>query len=263
MFKLFTDKISSVFTTAFQGLTKLVGSIVDTVITTVDFVVDSLSEALSPVTETLTKLPVLGETIESTLTLVDHLVTNTSETVHTIADELQEGHLLAATQAIFRGTIDNATDIVGQVLVDASGTVQDIANLTSPLTHSPLGELPIIGEVLNAIGETANNLTGLIAETGVYTSDTALSQLGADLILDPIGTVGGVLQDVSGIIDNLVSDIAPITDLTNNIPVAGTVVDTVEDISKLLTDGLYTSGALLDQLPKYDLVGTIQDLFTV
>ena len=93
MFSLFTGKISSVFSLAFQGISKALGFVLETVTTVVDTVVETVGAITSPVTEALTNLPLVGDTIQSVVDLESNLLGNVSHGLHAVADQLSQGDL--------------------------------------------------------------------------------------------------------------------------------------------------------------------------
>lgn len=252
MFSLFSGKISSVFSLAFQGLTKAVGAIIETINTTVESVIDLVTEVTTPITDILTTLPVIGAPLDSVLTTTTNLVNNVTDTLGFAAEQLSTGDFLSATTNIAAHVLDTTTDTLGQTLTDASLLIQDVANLTSPITGSVLGDIPFVGDLLTAVGETANNLSGFVTETGDYVADIVPGALIAGLFFDPAGSVGGVLQDVSGTLDNLLNDLVPVTDVLSDVPVAGSLVDIVGQTAGAITDGLYNVGSLISQINPLD-----------
>lgn len=252
MFNLFIGKISNVFTLAFQGLTKAVGSIVEIATTAVDKVVELVTEITTPATDILKNLPIIGEPIDSLLTTTNNLLDNVSDTLHFASDQLSTGDLLSATTNIAGNVLDTTTDLIGQTLTDISTVVEDVANLTSPISGSLLGDLPLLGDLLSGVGETADNLSGFVAETGEYVADIAPGALIADLIFNPTESIGGVLQDISGTVDSLLDDLVPVTNVIEELPVVGTIVEVVGSVPGGITDGLYDLGTLIGHVDLLD-----------
>ena len=69
---------------------------------------------------------------------------------------------------------------------------------------------------------------------------------------NPVASVGGVIQDVSGTLDALLNDLVPVTDVATSLPVAGTVVGLVGETVSTVNQGLYELGAQLGQVNSLD-----------
>ena len=240
LFKLFTGKISSVLTTAFQGLVKTVGVIVESITEAVDTVVDSLQAGLAPLTNGLTQLPLIGDTVGSVLDTVNNLIDNTSSTLHNVANNLQGG----TVTGVLPDLLNDTTNLVGGVLSDASQVVQDVANLIPP-SPTPLG---VVNGVLDAVGDTLDNLSGFVDQTGTYVSNIEPLGLVSGLLSDPAGTVGDTLGDVSGILNNLLGDLEPVTNVLSDLPGIGTIVDGAETVLGHTFDGVGYLGGHISQL---------------
>ncbi len=248
MFSLFSGKISGVFTLIAQGISKVVGLITKAVITVVDEVVETLSELTAPLTEKLTALPVLGDTVSTVLDVTTGLLGDVSQGVHAISDKLIAGDLIGGVDTALNGT----TDLVGSTLNGVSDILDSVLTTTAPLT-TPLTQLPVLGDVIGAVGQTASNLSGLVAETGDYVAGIQPLDLVGDLLNNPVASVGGVVQDVSGTLDALLDDLAPITDTAAALPLVGGVVSTVGSTLGAVNDGLYDLGSQLTQVKPLDL----------
>ena len=249
MSTLFTNgKISSVFTLAFQGITKVVGLLTKAVITVIDQVVEIVTDITSPLTEALTQLPVIGETIETVLNVGTGLISGVSQGVHAISDDFLAGDLLGGVSTALNGT----TSLLGQSLNGVSDIVDNVLDTTAPLTGL-LTNIPVLGDVVGAVGETVGNLSGFVAETGDYVADIEPLDLVTGLLNNPVASVGGVIQDVSGTLDSLLDDLAPITTTVTTLPVVGEIVGGVGSATSLLNDGLYTLGTQLTQFKPLDL----------
>lgn len=249
MFNLFSGKISSVFTTAFQGLVKTIGVITQGIVDAIDHTLDIVTSLATPILDVVAKIPGLGEPVTQLVNTVTNLVDNTLDIAHLAADNLAKGDLIGAVTNIAAHTLDSATDLVGQALNDASQVVTGLSQLASPLTNGILADVPVLGDVLGSVGQTLDNLAGFVDETGSYVAGIVPGGLVAGLVLDPADTVGGVLQDVSGILTNLVGDIAPITSLVGTVPVVGTVTNGVGFVAQNTIDGIGFIGEHLEQLP--------------
>lgn len=247
MFSLFTGKINGVFSLALQGIAKVVGFVLDTVTSVVDTVVETVSTLTAPVTDTLSKLPLVGDTIHSILDLESNLVGNLSDGLHAVASDFSEGNLLGSLNTALNGV----TATIGQTLEDTTDSLGHIVGLTTPVTDL-LGGIPGLEGILHATGETTNNLLGFVQETGDYVASIQPLDLVNGLLSDPTGSVGSVIQDTSVMLDNLLNDLAPITDAVATLPVVGDVVTVAGPLLGSLTDGLYDVGALLGQVDLLD-----------
>lgn len=248
MFSLFSGKISGVFTLLAQGISQAVGFITKAVISVVDDVVDLVSELTAPITEKLTVLPVLGETVSAVLDVTTDLLGNVSNGVHAIADELLTGNLFGGVTTALNGT----TDVVGSGLNGVSDILDSVLSMTAPLT-APLTALPVLGDVVAAIGQTTSNLSGFIAEIGDYVVSVQQLDLVTGLLSNPVASIGGVVQDVSDTLDSLLDDLAPITTTVTALPVVGDIVATVGSAVDSVNDGLYDLGTQLTQFKAFDL----------
>lgn len=106
----------------------------------------------------------------------------------------------------------------------------------------------MLGGLLDAVGETTGNLTGLLAETGGYVASIDPTKLLTAVLNAPLTSVGGVVQDVSGTLDALLDDIAPITSIATELPVVGDLVQVVGESTTVLNHGLYDVGSLLQSV---------------
>ncbi|WP_257223151.1 MULTISPECIES: hypothetical protein [unclassified Acinetobacter] len=106
----------------------------------------------------------------------------------------------------------------------------------------------MLGGLLDAVGETTGNLTGLLAETGGYVASIDPTELLTAVLNAPLTSVGGVVQDVSGTLDALLDDIAPITSIATELPVVGDLVQVVGESTTVLNHGLYDVGSLLQSV---------------
>lgn len=250
MFSLFTGKISGVFSLVYQGLSKALGFVVETVTNVVDILVDTVGKIASPITDKLTDLPLLGDTIESVLDLESNLLGNLSGGLHAVADDLSQGNLLGGVNTALSGV----TTTLGQTIGDVVDVVQNVVGITTPVTDL-VGSVPGLGGILNAAGETTSNLLGFVEETGNYVANIDPVDLVSGLITNPTGSIGGVIQDVSGSLDSLLNDLAPVTDLASELPVIGHISDAVGQISGVLNQGLYDVGFSISQI---DLLNPLQ-----
>lgn len=243
MLNLFTGKISGVLSLALQGISKAVSLVLNTVLDTVDTVLDTVSHLTAPITEALIELPIIGSSIEKVLTIENNLVSTLGDGLHAVADQLATGDLIGGVQT----TLNGVTDLVGQTVTEVAGLVDHIAGVAAPITDS-LADVPVLGGILNAVGETTENLTGLLAETGNYVASIDPTELLTGLLSDPLGSVGGVVHDVSGTVDALLDDLAPITSVASELPVVGDIVNVVGETSTALNHALYDVGSLLQSL---------------
>ncbi len=248
MASLLSSKLNGVFTLAVQGISKVVGFLTKAVITLVDEVVEVVSTLTAPLTDALTQLPVIGNTVETVLDSTTGLLGGISSGVHAVADKLLEGDLLGGVDTLLNGT----TDLVGQSLGGVSDILDSVLETTAPLT-APLLSLPVVGDVVAAVGQTASNLSGLVAETGDYVAGIQPLDLVSNLLNNPVATVGGVVQDVSGTVDALLDDLAPITDTVTSLPVVGDVVATAGSTIGAVNAGLYDLGTQLSKVSPLDL----------
>jgi len=240
MFSLFTSKISGVLSLALQGISKAAGLVLDTLIDVAGTVLDTVSAVTAPLTDTLTNLPLVGETISKVFDAKDNLVNGLSEGLQATADQLSSGDLLGGVSTLLDGT----TSLVGQAVTETAGLAEHVVGLTSPVTDL-LGDVPVLGGLLDVAGETAGNLIGLVGETGEYVSSINPVDLVGSLLADPLGTAGGALQDVSGTVDALLDDLAPLTDTVSGLPVVGDIVAVAGDLTAGLNQGIYDFGAAL------------------
>ena len=247
MFSLFTGKISGVFSLALQGISKALGFVIETVTSVVDTVVETVGTLTSPLTDTLTSLPLVGGTVESVLDLKSNLVGNLSEGLHSVASDLSEGDLLGGVNT----ALNSVTATLGETIADGANILSNVIDVTTPVTGL-LSELPGLGDILNAAGETTSNLIGFVEETGDYVASIHPTDLVNGLLSDPTGSVGGVIQDASGSLENLLNDLVPITDVVSTLPVVGDAVTVAGQLAGSITDGLYDVGSLLGQVDLLD-----------
>lgn len=238
------SKFNGVFTLAVQGISKAVGFLTKAVITLIDEMVETVSILTAPLTDALTQLPVVGDTLETVLDTSTGLLADVSQGVHAVSDQLLQGDLPSGIDIFLNGT----TDLVGQTLDGVSDILDSVLDTTAPLT-APLVSLPVIGDV----GETASNLSGLVAETGDYVAGIQPLDLVNDTLNNPVASVGGVLQDISGTVDALLDDLAPTTDTATDLPAIGSIVTTVGAIAGAVNTGLYDLGAQLGKVSPLDL----------
>ena len=249
MANLFSDsKFNGVFTLAVQGISKAVGLLTKAVITLIDEVVETVSTLTAPLTDALTQLPVVGDTLETVLDASTGLLAGASQGVHAVTDQLIQGDLLGGIDTLLNGT----TDLVGQTLGGVSDILDSVLDTTAPLT-APLVSLPVVGDVVAAVGQATSNLSGLVAETGDYVAGIQPLDLINDLLNNPVASVGGVIQDVSSTVDALLDDLAPITDTAADLPVIGGVVATVGSTVGVVNEGLYDLGTQLGKVSPLDL----------
>lgn len=241
-------KFNGVFTLAVQGISKAVGFLTKAVITLVDEVVETVNTLTAPLTDALTQLPVVGDTLKTVLDTNTGLLADVSQGVHAVSDQLLQGDLSGGIDTLLNGT----TDLVGQTLDGVSDILDSVLDTTAPLT-APLISLPVIGDVVTTVGETASNLSGLVAETGDYVAGIQPLDLVNDTLNNPVASVGGALQDISGTVDALLDDLAPITDTAADLPAIGSIVKTVGATAGALNAGLYDLGAQLGKVSPLDL----------
>ncbi|GAA5557921.1 hypothetical protein Asch01_02670 [Acinetobacter schindleri] len=237
-------KFNGVFTLAVQGISKAVGFLTKAVITLVDEVVETVSTLTAPLTDALTQLPVVGDTLKTVLDTSTGLLADVSQGVHAVSDQLLQGDLSGGIDTLLNGT----TDLVGQTLDGVSDILDSVLDTTAPLLS-----LPVIGDVVASVGQTTSNLSGLISETGNYVAGIQPLDLVNDVLSNPVASVGGVLQDVSGTIDALLDDLAPITDTAADLPVIGSIVTTVGATAGAVNDSLYDLGTQLGKVGPLDL----------
>lgn len=243
MFSLLSGKISGVLSLALQGITTALGVLTKTVITVVDEVVSTVSDLTAPVSDQLGTLPVVGDLLSTVLNVSTGLVSGVSEGVHAISDQWIAGDLTGGVNTALNGT----TDLLGQSLEGVSDILDSVLATTAPLT-TPLANLPLLGDVVTAVGQTGSNLSGLIDETGQYVAAINPLELLNSTLENPVASVGGVIQDVSGTVDALLNDLAPVTDVASSLPVAGAVVGLVGETVSAVNQGLYDLGAQLGQV---------------
>lgn len=243
MFSLFSAKISSVFTLAFQGFVKAVGFVVETVSHVIDTLLDTVNLITSPITEQLTKLPVIGDSIDAVLHLESNLVNNLTGGLSTVANDLAKGDLLGGISTALNGV----TSTVADTIVDTVNIVEGIIGLTTPITGL-ISELPLLGGILDAAGQTTSNLLGLVEETGQYVGSINPVDLVGSLISDPTSTLGGVVSDAAATIDNLLNDLLPVTDLVSEIPVIGGLIDQVGQSAHTINQGIYDLSTQISQI---------------
>lgn len=249
MFSLFSGKISGVLSMAFQGITKTVGSILKTVVETVDSLSDTLQSLTNPLTDSLTQLPIVGESIGELLDLKSNILGNVSEGLHSVADQLIANDL----GAVVTSTLEVLPTLIGDTLSDAVEVADSVLDLTTPVTGL-LNDVPVLGDLLNSVGETSANLLGFVEETGNYVSDLDLSELVGGLLSDPTASIGGVIQDASGTLDSLLNDLVPVTDLLTEIPVVGDVAAQAGQLVTNINQGIFDLGTQVSQI---DLLGPL------
>lgn len=243
MFKLFTGKVSSVFTTLFQGISKVVGSIVETIATTVDVVSEIVTTISAPIVEKLTALPLVGDLITTTNNFVGDATSTISDSLHGTADQFINNNIAGGVQTL----LDGATTLVGDTLDHVTDLVDGATQALSPIT-TPLTNAPVLGPILGNVLETADNLVGFVDETASYVSGIDATNLLSNLT-NPIATVGGIVSDVSGSLDDLLDDLAPAVGIVEQVPVLGHVVEHVADGLGYVPDALSYLGGHLQQAP--------------
>lgn len=248
MFKLFTGKLSSIFTTVYQGLSQAVGDTLTYVAGIVDIATSTIEEITSPITDELAQLPIIGSSLESTLDTVNNAISDATDTIQNVGSNLSEGNLPGAVDYL----LDQATGLVGGSLNDVSEIIGEIGDIVDPITGQPLADLPILGNILTATGTTVDNASGLVNEIGDYIDAIDPVDLLSQLENAPLATVGGLVQDVSGILDNILDDVSPITDLTSDLPVVGHVVDGLGYIAQHTINGLGFLGEHISQIPTWN-----------
>ena len=242
MFGLFTGKISGVLSLVFQGISKAVGSIIETVSNVIDTVVETVGTLTNPITEQLTQLPVVGDTVDTVLDLKSNVLGNLTDGLDAIANNLSQGDLLGGVNTALSGL----TSTVGKTIIDTAGVVEQVANLTSPVTGLISG-LSGLGDVLGAANQTTSNLIGFVEETGQYVGSINPTELVSSLLSDPTGSIGGVVQDVSTTLENLLNDLVPVTDLVSELPVIGDVLSQVGQTAHNINQGIYDLGTQISQ----------------
>lgn len=255
MFTQFLGKISGVFNLAFQGISKVLGFVVDTVATVVDTVVETVSSLTQPVNDQLSELPIVGDAVDSILNLESNLVNNLTGGLHAVADDLLDGNLIGGVETALNGV----TATVGETLTDVSTVLGDVVELATPVTDL-IATVPSLAPILESVGDTTSNIIGFVAETGEYVSDIQPLELITDLLDQPTATIGATLQDVSGTLDNLLNDLAPITASAAQLPVVGELVATAGVVSSALTQGLYDAGQLIASIDLLDPLNTLNPI---
>lgn len=251
MLSLFTGKISGVLSLALQGITQTVGLLLDTVLDTVDTVLASITELTAPLTAALTQLPVVGDSIELVLDTTNDLIDTVGSGLHAVADQFLQGDLLGGVDTALNGV----TTVAGQVLNDVADLLDHTVDLTAPVTHL-LSDLPLISDVLDAVGTTTGNLIDTVAETGDYVAGIQPLDLVENLLNDPLATVGSTLQDGAGTIDALLDDLVPVTDLASGLPIVGDVITLIGESTTNLTQGIYDLGSAVSQINLQDPLNT-------
>lgn len=253
MFSLFTGKISGVLSLAFQGISKALGFIVDTASQVIDTVVETVDTLVSPVTDTLSQLPLLGSSLEGVLELKSNLLGNLSNGLDAVAEEFNRGDLLGGVNTALNGV----TSTLGQTLTDTSQVIEDAVALTSPITGL-IANVPGLDGILNAASQTTSNLLGFVEETGAYVANINPTDLIAELLTDPTATIGGVVQDGSVTLENLLNDLAPVTNTIDALPLLGQIVDVTGQVSSTVTQGVYDLGTQITQIDLLDPLNTNQ-----
>lgn len=252
MFSLFTGKISGVLSLAFQGISKAVGLMIETVSNVIDSVVDTVGLITNPIAEQLTHLPVVGGTVEAVLDIQSNVMGNLSDGLGAIAHDLSQGDLVGGVTT----TLNGLTSTLGQAITDTAGIVEQVTGLTSPITDL-ISDLPGLGGILNAANQITSNLIGFVEETGQYVGSIHPTELVSGLLSDPTGSVGSVVQDVSTTLENLLDDLAPVTDLASEVPVLGDVVNHVGQTAHSMNQGIYDLGTQISQI---DLLNPLNPL---
>lgn len=240
MFNLFSGKVSSVFSLAFQGISKALGFITKSVITVVDEIVEVVSTISAPIVDKLVGLPVIGNTIASVTDTANNLLDNLSQTVHGTADHLLNGQLETGVTHL----LGQVTPTLGGVVQDASHVVDNLLDVIAPVTQQ-LSQVPVLGNLIQAADQSLNNLTGLVDETGAYVAGVNPVDLLSSTLQNPIASVGGIVQDVSSTLDALLDDIAPLTTTLGEIPVAGGAVTLVGETVNTVNTGIFDLGSHL------------------
>ncbi len=243
MFSLFTGKISGVLSLAFQGISKAVGLVVETVSNVIDGVVETLGAITNPITEQLTQLPVVGDTVDAVLDLKSNILNNLGNGLDAIASDLSQGDLLGGVTTALNGV----TSTVGQTMTDTADVLQQVSGLASPITGL-ISDLPGLEGILNAANQTTSNLIGFVAETGQYVGSINPTELVSGLLSDPTASLGGVVQDASGTLENLLNDLVPVTDVVSELPVLGDVVSQVGQTVQGINQGIYDLGTQISQI---------------
>lgn len=243
MFSLFTGKISSVLSLAFQGLSKLVGWVIETASDVIDTVVETVGSITTPLTEQLTQLPVVGGTVEAVLDLQSNLVGQLSDGLDAIAHDLSQGDLLGGVSTALNGL----TSTAGQAIEHTAGVVEQLVALSSPITGL-ISDLPGLGDVLDAADQTTSYLIGFVEEIGQYVGSINPTELVSGLLSDPAGSVGGVVQDASATLENLLNDLVPVTDWASELPVVGDVVTQVGETANTINQAIYDVGTQISQI---------------
>ena len=240
MFNLFSGKYNGALSLALQGISQAVGFITKVIIAAVDHTVEAFSSISTPLTDKITAIPIIGETLNSVVETVNHVVGGVSNTVNDLADDLLAGNLEQGVDRL----LDNATTLVGHTVNDASDVLDNVLDLISPVT-AQLSQVPVLGPIVHAADQALNNLSGLVDETGDYVGAIDPVALVSSTLQNPVAGVGGVVQDVSSTLDALLGDIAPITTTLEAIPVAGGAVTLVGETVTAINNGLYGLGTQL------------------
>ncbi len=182
--------------------------------------------------------------IEKVLAVENQLVGTFGDGLHAVADQLA----ITATSGGVQTALNGVTGVVGQTVTEVAGLVDHISGgVAAPITDA-LSDLPLLGGLLNAVGETTGNLTRLLAERATTVASIDPTELLTSVLNDPLASVGGVAQDVSGTLDALLDDIAPITSIATELPVVGDLVQVVGESTTALNQGLYDVGTLLQSV---------------
>lgn len=219
-----------------DGVTSIAGNAVTGVAGLADHVVG----LTDPLTEVLGQVPVLDGAVSAVGGTVDNLLGFVGETGQYVAD-INPTDLL-------NDLASNPTGTLGGVVQDLAGSGANLVADLNPLVDLA-SQIPVLGSVVGAVSETGTNLTGLLGETGQYIGGIDAGQFVGSLLTNPIATAGELVQQVSGTVDSLLDDIAPITDLTNPVPVVNVAVDAVGALAGGITAGLYDAGTVLSTAP--------------
>lgn len=160
-----------------------------------------------------------------------------------IANNLSQGDFLGGLSTALSGL----TSTVGQTITDTADVVEQVANLTSPVTGL-ISDLPGLGGILNVANQTTSNLIGFVAETGQYVGSINPTELVSGLLSDPTGSIGGVVQDASGTLENLLNDLVPVTNLVSELPVIGDVLSQIGQTAHNINQSIYDLGTQISQI---------------
>lgn len=244
MFSLFSGKLSSVLTTAFQGLTSAVGKIVDAVVTAAETITDVVVETVvTPTVEALHHVPVLGDVVGSVTGLVGSTTDNLFGTLHNTANNIESGNLATT----LGGLATDTSNLLGSLAVDTASTLDHV----STTLINAAQDFPIIGEVVETastlVSSAANNLVGTVHHLSENLQSGDVVGAVKDLLSDATFVAGNLVTDTTFVVDELLDSTSLITNTLAQVPVLGgvlngvvasvdNVVDTVGGVGQYVAD---------------------------